>query len=222
MAAVKLKWSQMALPQIREILAKDADPKMRSAALDCLGKVEAEPKDYVVNMMKYLKEDKDFGVQGTALALLAQYAQDAAPAVKPLQDRLLELREANKEQDPGNIRSGILNTIVAIDQGQTLPSSLEALEKDPAVSVKLTAANRIMQSGRAARPGPSRHAGADQGLRRIAQGGPQRRAAPQHHRRALLHRAEAEELHGAPARNAEEGQGGGERGGRDRGAVPRR
>lgn len=147
MAAVKLKWSQMALPQIRDILAKDADAKMRIAALDCLGKVEADVKDYVPNMMKYLKEDKDFGVQNTALALLAQYAQDAAPAVKPLQDRMMELREANKEQDPGNIRSGILNTIVAIDQGQTIPSSLEALEKDPAVSVKLTAANRIMQSG---------------------------------------------------------------------------
>jgi HEAT repeat protein len=147
MAAVKLKWAQMALPQIRGMLTKDTDPKMRAAALTCLGKVEADVKDYVPNMMKVLKDDKDFGVQNTALGLLALYQQDAAPAIKPLQDRLLELREANKDQDPGNIRSNILNTIVQIDQNQSMPSSLEALEKDPAISVKLTGVNRLAQIG---------------------------------------------------------------------------
>lgn len=145
LAAVKLVWAKMALPQVREILDKDKDATLRSAALVCLAKTEADVPKFVPNMMKYLKEDKDFGVQNTALAQIAGYAQDAAPALKPLQEHMLALREANKDQDPGNIRSGILNTLVQIDQNLSQPSSMEAIEKDPAVSVKLTALGRLTQ-----------------------------------------------------------------------------
>ena len=56
-------------------------------------------------MLKYLKEDKDFGVQTAALGQLANYQQEAAIAINPLKERLAELREASKTQDPGNIRS---------------------------------------------------------------------------------------------------------------------
>jgi hypothetical protein len=145
LAAVKLVWAKMALPQMREILDKEKDATLRSAALVCLAKTEADVPKFVPNMMKYLKEDKDYGVQNTALAQIAGYAQDAAPAIAPLQEHLLALREANKDQDPGNIRSGILNTIVQIDQNLSQPSSLEAIEKDPAISVKLTAIGRLTQ-----------------------------------------------------------------------------
>jgi len=146
-AAVKLAYAQKALPQMREILAKDTDPKVRSAALVALGKTEAESKEYVANMLKYLKEDKDYGVQAKALELLGNYQQEAAIAIKPLKERLEELREANKDQDPGNIRTGILNTMVTINQNLGTSTSIEALEEDKAVSVKLTAVNRLNQIG---------------------------------------------------------------------------
>jgi HEAT repeat protein len=145
LALVKLPHGQKALPQIRTILAKDTDANVRAAALGALGKIEAENKDYIANMMKYLKEDKDYGVQQRALQLLAGYQQEAAGAIKPLQERMLELREASKDKDPGNIRSGILNTLVAINQNLSDSSSMEALKEDKAPSVRLTAVNRLEQ-----------------------------------------------------------------------------
>src|SRR5262245_7188085 len=61
LAEIKLSYAQKALPQIRDFLAKDTDVKIRIASLTALGKIEAEPKEYIANMMKYLKEDKDAG-----------------------------------------------------------------------------------------------------------------------------------------------------------------
>lgn len=147
LAAVKLKWARMAQPQIQDMLDKDASPQIRSASLVCIGKIESDVKNFVPIMLKYLKEDKDFGVQNTALAQLASYQQDAAPAVEPLKQRMLELREMNKDQDPGNMRVAILNTIVQIDQNQSLPTSMEALEKDPALPVKMAVLGRLNQLG---------------------------------------------------------------------------
>lgn len=157
LAEVKISYAQMALPQIRTILEKEPDVKVRIAALGALGKIESEPKEYVPNMLKYLKEDKDFGVQGTALGLLGGYQQQAAAAITPLKERMEELRDTNKDQDPGGIRSGILNTLSQINQGLGLPTSLEALKEDKAVSVKLTAVGRIIgiaQQGGAKENGP--------------------------------------------------------------------
>ena len=147
LADVKLSQAQMALKQIRDILAKDPDPKVRAAALGALGKIEAENKEYIANMMQYLKEDKDFGVQQTALALLGAYQQEAAGAINPLKERMGELRESAKDQDPGGIRSGILNTLAMINQNLGTPTSVEALKEDKAASVKITAANRLAQIG---------------------------------------------------------------------------
>jgi HEAT repeat protein len=138
LAEVKTSWGKMALPQVLEILNKDPQAKMRSAALACLGKIQADPGKYCDNMMKYLKEDKDFGVKGTALALLAQYQQEAGPAVEPLKAHLAELRETNKDQDPGNLRSSIMGTLTQINQGLQQPLGVEALQKDKAASVKGT------------------------------------------------------------------------------------
>ncbi len=146
-AAIKLVYAQKALPQMREFLAKDPDVKIRVAALVALGKTEYENAEYIANMMKYLKEDKDFGVQGKCLELLANYQQAANGAIKPLKERMEELREMHKDQDPGGIRSGILNTIERINQGQSQPNAIEAIEEDKAVSVKITAVNRLAQIG---------------------------------------------------------------------------
>ena len=132
---------------LRAILAKDSDAKVRQAALAALGKTEAETKDYVANMLKYLKEDKDFGVQTAALGQLSNYGQEAAIAINPLKERLAELREANKDQDPGNIRGNILNALAQINQGLNLPLAIETLKEDKAVSVKLNALGRIRQIG---------------------------------------------------------------------------
>ncbi|MBY0522748.1 MAG: HEAT repeat domain-containing protein [Gemmataceae bacterium] len=147
LAEIKLSYAQKALPQMREILGKDGDVKVRIAALGALGKVESETKEYVPNMLKYLKEDKDYGVQNTALGMLAAYQQEAAPAISPLKERLAELREANKDQDPGNIRSGILNTLAQINQNLNVPLSVEAIKDDKAISVKVNAVNRLSQIG---------------------------------------------------------------------------
>lgn len=147
LASVKITYAEKALPQIRDILAKDGDVKVRIAALTCLSRIEGEEKDYVPSMIKYLKEDKDFGVQGTALQLIAQGQQGSASAVTPLKERYKELLEANKDQDPGGIRSGILNTIATVNQGLSVPTSMEALKDDKAISVKLTAVGRLAQIG---------------------------------------------------------------------------
>jgi hypothetical protein len=147
LSAVRLPYAQKALPQIREMLAKDTDPKVRIAALAALGLIESETKDYVPNMLKYFKEDKDFTVQGAALAQLGAYQQEAASAVNPLKEKLKELREAGKDQDPGGIRSGILNALFQINQGLIEPMSIETLKEDKAASVQLTALGRLTQIG---------------------------------------------------------------------------
>lgn len=147
LADIKLSYAQKALPQIRDILAKDGDAKVRAAALVALGRIEGDTEQYVPNMLKYLKEDKDYGVQGTALQLLAQYQQAAGPAVEPLKKHYKDLHEANKGEDPGGIRSGIINTIVAINQGLSVPLSIEAVKDDKALSVKANAVNRLAQIG---------------------------------------------------------------------------
>jgi HEAT repeat protein len=147
LADVRLPYAQKALPQIREILAKDGDVKVRVAALVALGRIESETKDYVPNMLKYLKEDKDYAVQAQALAQLGQYQQEAASAVDPLKAKLKELREANKDQDPGGIRGAILTNLFQINQGLTQPMSIEALKEDKAASVRLLAVGRLTQIG---------------------------------------------------------------------------
>ena len=69
---IRLAYAQMALPALRAILAKDPNARVRQVALGVLGRTEAEPKDYVVNMIKYLKEDKDIGVQDHCPGLAGQ------------------------------------------------------------------------------------------------------------------------------------------------------
>ena len=58
---------------------------------------------------------------------------------------MAELREANKNQDPGNIRSGILNILAQINPGLNIPLAIEALQEDKAISVKLNVLGRIRQ-----------------------------------------------------------------------------
>lgn len=145
LADVRLAYAKMALPALRNILAKDPDGKVRQAALAALGKTEAETKDYIANMLKYLKEDKDYGVQTTALNLLGDYGQEAAGAISPLKERLAELRNSNKEKDPGDIRSAILSALAQINQGLNVPLAIEALKEDKAASVKVGAVARIRQ-----------------------------------------------------------------------------
>lgn len=147
LADIRLAYAKMALPSIRAILAKEPDAKVREAALAALGKIESDSKEYVANMLKYLKEDKDFAVQGAALEMLRNYGQEAAGAISGLKERTSELREANKDQDPGNIRSGIYNTLIEINQGLGIPLAVEALKEDKAASVKVTVVDRLRQIG---------------------------------------------------------------------------
>jgi HEAT repeat protein len=145
LAEIKLSYGLMAMPQIRDILAKEPDVKVRVAALGALGKIEAEPKDYIANMMKYLKEDKDYGLQNACLTMLAAYQQTAAEAIAPLKEHMTELRDKNKDQDPGGIRGGIITAMAQISRPQAEQVALEALKEDKAASVRVTAVNQLNQ-----------------------------------------------------------------------------
>jgi len=147
LADVRLPYAQKALPQIRDMLAKDGDAKVRVAALVALGRIESETKEYVPNMLKYFKEDKDYTVQATALAQLGAYQQEAASAVDPLKTRLKELRDAGKDQDPGGIRGAILTNLFQINQGLIQPLAVEALKEDKAVAVRILVVGRLTQIG---------------------------------------------------------------------------
>jgi HEAT repeat protein len=149
---VKLSYAQMGLPLIRDMLKKETDANVRKAALEALGKIEYEPKTFVDNMLAALKGDKDVIVQAAAVNLLGLYGPEAKASVDALKEFQNASMTASKTTDPGNVRSAIVTALGQLEPGQNLAVLIDAVKRDEAASVRLTAINAIQQMQQNAKP----------------------------------------------------------------------